>query len=150
ADQNVVTINLYNNIFYGNLDSYDEGNDTGNPADIRNGTLTVATAYLTLSNNLFQNDVVASINGRKTVTSPYKLNEITEEPLFASTTPTDYNFLWPVQNSFAINKGDNALYTIEDINTAKDRLGNDRLIGANIDLGAIEWSTVLPVKVSSF
>src|SRR5690606_34593965 len=52
----------------------------------------------------------------------------------------------------AIAKGDNDLYTnnVMDINTDVNLAGTPRLEGAVIDLGAYEYSSILPVKVSSF
>ncbi|WP_293298705.1 T9SS type A sorting domain-containing protein, partial [Pedobacter sp. UBA4863] len=148
-----VKTNLYNNIFYSNMGNYNEATQTGSATlDIRRSA-TTTTAIQVYKNNLFQADIT-NINNR-TVADAYLLNTTTPEPLFASTNPADPNFLYPTSNSFAKDKGDNGLYTtvVEDISTSKDILGNPRLVNGgtdNVDLGAIEWSTVLPVKIVSF
>ena len=140
-------INLYNNIFYGNLASYDLILGTGSlvgAADIRRST----TAVQVLSNNLFQTDITTS--GSRTVTNAYVLAMV-PEPLFASTTPMDFNFLYPTSDSFAKEKGNNALYaSAGDFNTDTHLAGYARLEGANLDLGAIEYAVILPVTISSF
>src|SRR5690606_23095259 len=107
-----------------------------------------------IKNNLVQSTFANSATTALTASDNIELDS---NPLFASTTETDYNFLWPVQGGFSLDKGDNALYSanVEDLNVTPptpvptDLLGNPRANGT-IDLGAIEWSTVLPVKVSSF
>src|SRR5690606_19973402 len=101
----------------------------GTSADVRRGT----SANQTYTNNLFQDAIasggtVTSGIPRRNVTNDYYLNITTPEPLFASTTPTDPNFLYPVSNSFAIAKGDNSLYSVVgDINTDVNLAGTPRL-----------------------
>ncbi len=138
-----VNINLYNNIFNGNTgDGTVPGTNFG---DVRRAT----TATQNYVNNLFQGAIVNG--GVRTITNAYMLNEVTPEPLFASVTPTDFNFLYPTSDSFAIDKGDNALYAgVEDINTDTHLAGYARLSGPVIDLGAVEYASVLPVTISSF
>lgn len=140
------TVKLYNNIFNGNIGSY---NTTPISADIRQGN----AATMDFRNNLLQ-----AFNQTSSGNDTFSDNILNDAPLslFASTTEGDYNFLYPANNSIGMDLGDNTLYTdnVGDINTATDILGNTRLINGGIaekvDLGAIEWSTVLPVKVSSF
>src|SRR5690606_33397190 len=124
---------LYNNIFNGNTASAG--------SDVRNSGGGVAM----LKNNLFQENPTKVSSANKTG-NIYK----TAPRLFASTTEADYNFLWPVEGGVSVDKGtetdkDNAdIYS--NIATETDLLSNPRKQGMDIDLGAIEWSTVLPVK----
>ena len=133
-----VSVNLYNNIFNGN---------TGTAAasgDVRQTNVPV----LDFQNNLFQ--VFSQVtSGNDT----FVANMIDAVPasLFASTTATDFNFLYPTSTSVVINQGNNALYsTVGNIATDKHLGGYARLEGTNIDMGAIEFAAVLPVKISTF
>lgn len=127
---------LYNNIFNANT-------ATNSSNDVRNLALTA-----TLKNNLLQTSVsnITNQTGSTVNASP--------SPLFASTTDTDYNFLYPVSGGISVDAGtekdkDNVdLYA--NIVTEKDLLDNYRKQGAGIDLGAIEYSLVLPVTINSF
>ena len=126
---------LYNNIFNGNTAS------SGN--DLRNSGGGVAM----LKNNLFQENPTKVGNANK-VGNIYKA---APAPLFASTSLANDNFLWPVKGGVSIdagtdrNKDNDSLYT--NIAAETDLLGNPRKQGDNIDLGAIEYSSALPVKV---
>jgi len=143
---NTTRLNIYNSIFNKNVRNYSDNG--GVSADFRRiqGSNSAVQHY---GNNLIQSSLAAG-TGR---TIANNINNANPTALFASTIYGDDNFLWPVQTGVSVNAGnekdkDNAnLYT--DINTATDLLGNPRANGI-IDLGAIEWSTVLPVKVSSF
>ena len=150
-----VKLYVYNCIFNGNVGGYDFTTQTGgSSSDIRSAT----TATQNYSNNIFQTTFTNGTSGQRTIANAYTLGA---NPLFANPTaiPTDYNFLYPASNSFAKDKGNNnfvpRIYSNDDPpvditeTTATDLLGNPRFIGT-VDLGAIEWSTVLPVKVSSF
>ena len=148
-----VKINLYNNIFDGNVANYTTTPSTTASADIRR--LTGATQ--TIKNNIFQSTLATGTSGNRVVANPYVLGG--GDVIFASINPADVNFLYPASNSFAKDKGDNNLvpriYSNDDPpvditeTAATDLLGNPRFVGA-VDLGSIEWSTVLPVKVGSF
>lgn len=73
-------------------------------------------------------------------------------PKFISTTYGDLAFLAPkgdgTDDSPALNAGDDAKYS--DINTATDYFGRTRVNGGTVDIGAIEYYTVLPVNFISF
>jgi len=132
------SLELYNNIFNGNTAAL--GNDMRNSGG----------GVVMLKNNLLQANPT-------NVSSTIKVGNIynaSPSPLFASTNLADGNFLWPLENGVSVdagtdkNKDDNNLYT--NIAAETDLLGNPRSNGITIDLGAIEWLTVLPVTISSF
>ncbi len=133
-----VSVNLYNNVFNGNTGT---GSASG---DIRatNG------AVQNYQNNLFQVFNQTS-SGDDTFTNNVVNNAPTS--LFASTTATDFNFLYLTGTSIVIDQGNNALYsTVGNIATDKHLAGYARLEGTTIDMGAIEYAAVLPVNISSF
>ena len=129
------TLDLNNSIFNGNV-------ATTNYPDIRDDFNLLSLSY---KNNLFQ-VFNKSIAGRHE-------NNITEpnpSQLFASTVPTDLNFLHLVEGS-ATEKGNVDLYNeLGDANVDTDLAGNPRLKHANIDLGAYEFQGTLPVTLQSY
>lgn len=150
-----VRFNLYNNIFYGNLSSYDEATNTGTATDIRLATASIQHH----KNNLFVSAI--STSGSRTVENTHILSD-PPELLFHSTNPSEHGFLFPAmkplspENSFALDKGDSDLYanSIADPQADFDLAGAVRVSGDQIDLGAYEVSAelldILPVLISSF
>ena len=133
------SLTLYNNIFNGNTAS------GGASADIRKR----GDAVLDFQNNLFQIAIVDGVDGNDTFTA--NIVNDAPSPLFQSTTASDYNFLYPTSNSVVNEKGNNALYaTVGNINTDTHLAGYARLAGPIIDMGAVEYASVLPVTVKSF
>lgn len=150
-----VRFNLYNNIFYQNLSSYDEATGTGEESDIRRAT----ASQQNHRNNIFTSALTTA--GSRTVANTYLLSD-PAETLFYSLDPEDKGFLFPArppassEHGFGLDKGDKSLYTdnIADVNADKDLAGSSRLAGDEIDLGAYESSTelyeILPVVINSF
>ncbi len=133
-----VSVNLYNNVFNGNTGTASAS------GDIRatNG------AVQNYQNNLFQVFNLTS-SGDDTFTNNVVNNAPTS--LFASTTATDYNFMYLTSTSVVIDQGNNALYsTVGNIATDKHLAGYARLEGTTIDMGAIEFAAVLPVTINTF
>lgn len=146
-----VKINLYNNIFNGNLADYVEATLSGDAeapsADIRRSA-SVTSAVQNFKNNLFQTSIDTKDN--RTVTNAFLLAN-SGDPLFASTDKLSPNFLHIASASIVINNGDNALYNLVGNSvTDKDLAGLPRLIGTNIDLGSFEYQSALPVSITSF
>lgn len=137
-------LSIYNSIFHKNVRDYT--NNGGVSIDFRriSGSNSAIQHY---GYNLIQSSLAAA-TGR---TIAGNINNANPTTLFASITEGDYNFLWPMQTGISVNAGNdkdkdgNDLYAAN----AKDLLDHPRANGT-IDLGAIEWSTVLPVKISSF
>ncbi len=143
-----VTLNLINNIFNNNLRNYDAINQSGGETyDFRRGATTANQNYY---NNLVQIGTDLTNSGSRSVGE--NVENANPTSLFASTDPSQPNFLYPANDSFALDKGSNSLYTssLGDVNIATDFLGNLRLVNTTVDLGAIEWNSTLPVKVKTF
>ncbi len=70
-------------------------------------------------------------------------NKVGEDPLFLG---ADFKLQ---TSSPAINTGNNSFFVGLNTNT-KDLAGNERLNGANIDMGVYEYQAVLPVTLISF
>ncbi len=136
-----VIINLYNNIF--NANSGDGTVPATNFGDVRR----LNTATQNYVNNIFQGDITSS--GARTVSKVFLLNSVTPEPLFASTTEADPNFLRLVEG-IATESGDNTLATNGGVLPGTDLDGQPRMTHTDIDLGAYEFQGVLPVIISSF
>lgn len=118
---------LYNNIFFNNSAS----SNTVTP-DVYISSLTLIGAF---NNNIVQQtDYTSSGSG----------NLPNVNPAFISTVPGERTFLAPGDGSPAKDTGDDSYNTtLTDIN------GNARKTGT-IDMGAVEYSTVLPVSFINF
>jgi hypothetical protein len=109
------TITIDNSILWGNKKN---GSTTIAGADIENGTLTVRNSITQVYNS----------------GNPLDNNKVGTNPLFVNTTDFSLQNISP-----AINSGDNALFPSLNTGT-KDLAGNQRLVGATIDMGAYEFT----------
>jgi predicted outer membrane repeat protein len=132
ANADYTTLNLYNNIFHQNTSAT-------NYADLRAS----AAGVLVFKNNLFQAYATAAGSDDTFVNTAI---DAAPAQLFASTTPTDANFLQLVEGA-ATQKGDAALLPA-DFTT--DLAGNPRVTHSIIDLGAYEYQGTLPVEFDYF
>lgn len=120
---------LYNNIFYGNRATYNSNKTTID--------LYVADAALlgAIKNNIIQQSTYADSDVS---------NKLNVNPSFISTNVTHIGFLAPNSNSPARDAGDDA-----ENSSALDFNGRARKNGT-IDIGAVEFYTVLPVSFIDF
>ena len=120
---------LYNNLFFNNTFS-----NTALDINTPDFYVTNATLLGAVNNNIVQ----------QTESVPVGQGNFSADPLFISTTPGQLGFLAPQTNSPAKDAG-NDTYN----NSILDYNGNARKTGV-IDMGAVEYSTVLPVSFINF
>lgn len=124
------SVKLYNSIF------------NANTAVAGSGDIFRNTVTFSMKNTLSQVYGTNGVDGNIVNPSPVSL--------FASTVPTDPNFLNLIQGA-ATEKGSKVLYNeIGDVTTDTDLAGNLRLKHNEIDLGAYEYQGTLPVTLISY
>lgn len=131
--------NLHNNIFRDNKDASNFLYDLER-------VVPTNTVILDLKNNLFET-AYTGVATKVFVENNYTYQPLL--PLFASTTQADFNFLHLVEGQ-ATERGNNSLATTAGLLVGVDLFGNNRLLHANIDLGAYEYQGVLPVQFDYF
>lgn len=124
------SVKLYNSIF------------NSNTAVAGNGDIFRNTVTFSMKNSLSQVYGTDGVDGNIVNPSPVSL--------FASTVPTDPNFLNLIQGA-ATEKGSKVLYNeIGDVTNDTDLAGNLRLKHNEIDLGAYEYQGTLPITLISY
>ncbi|TZF84858.1 T9SS type A sorting domain-containing protein [Pedobacter sp. BS3] len=118
-------INLYNTILYNN-------SATGSGADIHNS----GSDNITVANSLTQAFGTDGTDG----------NIVGSDPLFASVTAPDADFLQLTSTSPVINKGDNSKIS----GTSLDLAGSARITHTIVDMGAYEYQGTLPVTLFNY
>lgn len=132
-------VSLYNNIFRDNR-------DVNNVLYDLERTPPTNTVILNIKNNLLET-AYAETGTKVVITDNIVYNP--SSPLFASTTAADANFLHLVEGQ-ATERGNNSLATAAGLLVGIDLFGDNRLLHANIDLGAYEYQGVLPVTFDYF
>jgi len=158
---NTLNVTLVNCTFYKNVANANTDYPTAA------GVLMVGSPEVTISNSIFYGNIVtdaddvkdilpssASLTIKNSITETYGThgingNMVGTNPMFADAPQGNYTLQ---TGSTAINAGDNSLYTATGRNliTDTDLAGHPRLSDSNIDMGAYESTTVLPIELNFF